>query len=79
MITYQEYQKVGALNSAGGAQVARSIVDRMADKMLEMGMNGIAVTADSMHEHSDFTRAEIAIHGPEASDLARSLAVTRLD
>lgn len=52
-----------------------SIVEAMADKMLEMGMNGTAVTADSLAEHSDFTRAEIEKHGKEASDLAKSRAV----
>jgi hypothetical protein len=54
---------------------AKGIVERMADKMLEMGMNGTAVTADSLAEHSDFTRAEIKEHGPEASDLAKARAV----
>ncbi|WP_157866132.1 hypothetical protein [Mesorhizobium japonicum] len=54
---------------------AQSIVERMADKMLEMGMNGTAVTADSLAEHSNFTRAQIEEHGPEAADLAKSRAL----
>ncbi|TPK38674.1 hypothetical protein [Mesorhizobium sp. B2-5-3] len=57
------------------AAMPKDIVERMADKMLEMGMNGTAVTAESLFEHSDFSRAEIKEHGPEASDLARSRAV----
>ncbi|TPN43234.1 hypothetical protein [Mesorhizobium sp. B1-1-7] len=81
MITYQEHQVVGALNTPLVPLDDRPIVERMADKMLEMGMNGIAVTADSLAEHSNFTRAEIGAHGSEASDLAKSRAVRdrRLD
>ncbi|OBQ68381.1 hypothetical protein A9K72_08995 [Mesorhizobium loti] len=55
--------------------VITSIVERMADTMLEMGMNGTAVTADSLAEHSNFTRAQIEEHGPEAADLAKARAV----
>ncbi|TPJ75803.1 hypothetical protein FJ422_30755 [Mesorhizobium sp. B2-6-3] len=57
------------------AAMCKDIVERMADKMLEMGMNGTAVTPDSLAEHSNFTRAEIEEHGPEAADLAKSRAV----
>jgi hypothetical protein len=60
------------------AFVERTIVERMADKMLEMGMNGISVTAASLAEHSDFTRAEIEQHGPDAADLAKARAVRRV-
>ncbi|RWC27737.1 MAG: hypothetical protein EOS27_20340 [Mesorhizobium sp.] len=77
MITFQ-HPPIGAL-STSPAVFATSIVERMADKMLEMGMNGTAVTADSLAEHSNFTRAEIEEHGPEAADLAKSRAVHRLD
>ncbi|TIU57129.1 MAG: hypothetical protein E5W35_10310 [Mesorhizobium sp.] len=60
------------------ALAKKSIVESMADKMLEMGMNGIAVTADSLAEHSSFTRAQIAKHGPDAADRAKSRAVRRV-
>lgn len=63
---------------AGPVLVERTIVERMADKMREMAMNGIAVTAGSLAEHSDFTRAQIEEHGPDAADLAKSLSVTRI-
>lgn len=53
------------------AAPATGIVERMADKMREMGQNGIAVTIDTMAEHSDFTRAEIKEFGPAAADHAK--------
>jgi hypothetical protein len=68
-------QQLPARAVPAGIVTAPSIVEHMADKMLEMGMNGTAVTADSLAEHSDFTRAEIEEHGPEAADLAKSRAV----
>ncbi|TIX19229.1 MAG: hypothetical protein E5V35_34140 [Mesorhizobium sp.] len=76
MITFQ-HPPIGAL-STSPAVFATSIVERMADKMLEMGMNGTAVTADSLFEHSDFTRADIDAHGREASDLARHRAIRQV-
>jgi len=48
------------------------IVERMADKMREMGQNGIPVTVDSLAEHSDFTRAEIGEFGRAAADFAKA-------
>jgi hypothetical protein len=54
------------------------IVGRMAEKMRELGMNGTAVTADTLFEHSDFTRDEIERHGRDAADLARARAVRRV-
>ena len=60
------------------APAPATVVERMADVMLAMGMNGTAVTADSLFEHSDFTRDEIRRHGAEASDLARARAVRRV-
>lgn len=75
MITFQQPP---AVSVPAGAIVERSIVERMADKMLEMAMNSVAVTADSLAEHSDFTRAEIKEHGDEAADLAKSRAVRRV-
>ncbi|TIM24742.1 MAG: hypothetical protein E5Y74_00665 [Mesorhizobium sp.] len=77
MITFQQ-PPVGSL-STSPAVITQGIVELMADKMLEMGMNGTAVTADSLAEHSSFTRAQIEEHGPEAADLAKSRAVHRLD
>ncbi len=62
----------------GPVFVERSIVERMADKMLEMGMNGIAVTRASLAEHSGFTFAEIDKHGTDAGDLAKTLAFRHL-
>lgn len=56
----------------------KTLVESMADKMLEMGMNGIAVTADSLAEHSSFTRAEISKHGADAADMAKMRAVRRV-
>ncbi|ODA94968.1 hypothetical protein BFX40_20255 [Mesorhizobium sp. SEMIA 3007] len=73
MITFQQ-PHIGSL-STSPAIITQSIVERMADTMLEMGMNGTAVTADSLAEHSNFTRAQIEEHGPEAADLAKSRAV----
>lgn len=57
---------------------APSIVEAMARRMREMALNGTAVTADSLHEHSDFTRAEIKEHGPEAADLARASSIRQV-
>ncbi|MBN9135676.1 MAG: hypothetical protein J0I92_06455 [Phyllobacterium sp.] len=76
MITYQPYPPIGALTTP--PPVKRSVVDLMADRLLELGMNGIAVTADELFSHSSFTRAEIAEHGQEAADLARSRAVRQV-
>ncbi|TIN81553.1 MAG: hypothetical protein E5Y29_12480 [Mesorhizobium sp.] len=77
MITFQQ-PPIGSL-STSPAVITQGIVELMADKMLEMGMNGTAVTADSLAEHSNFTRAQIEEHGSEAADLAKSRAVNRLD
>ncbi|TIX23875.1 hypothetical protein [Mesorhizobium sp.] len=76
MITFQ-HPPIGSL-STSPAVITQDIVELMADKMLEMGMNGTAVTADSLYEHSDFTRDEIKAHGPEASDLAKSRAIRQV-
>lgn len=70
MITYEP--------AAAAAQPAGDIVARMAERMREMALNGTAVTADSLFEHTDFTRAEIRAHAGEAADLARSRAVRQL-
>ena len=63
---------------AKSALAKKTLVESMADKMLEMGMNGIAVTADSLAEHSSFTRAEIEKHGLDAADMAKVRAVRRV-
>lgn len=76
MITYQTYPPIGALTTT--PRERRSVVDLMADRLLELGMNEIAVTADELFSHSNFTRAEIAEHGREAADLARSRAVRQM-
>lgn len=58
---------------AGGASRREAdIVVRMADKMREMAENGVAVTAESLAEHSDFTREEIKRHAADAADHAKS-------
>lgn len=59
-------------------EASAGIVERMADRMRELGMNGVAVTADTLFEHSDFTRAEIKRHGRDAADLARAGAVRKV-
>lgn len=56
---------------------AEILLDRMVEKVLELGMNGVAVTRDALYEHSDFSRAEIDAYAAEACDLARSRAVTQ--
>ena len=61
------------------AAVPSSIVERMAERMREMGMNNQPVTAETLFEGSDFTRAEIREHGADAADLARARSVRRLD
>lgn len=63
---------------AAPAASPESIVSRMARKMREMGMNGVAVTADSLAEHSNFTRAEIAAYGRQAADEAKAASVRQL-
>lgn len=55
------------------------IVEAMADKMREMGENGIPVTAESLASHSDFTRAQIAKHGEAAADFAKSSRTRQTD
>lgn len=72
MIRYEE-------NTAAAPSAEPGIVRKMADSMLEMGMNSVPVTAQSLAEHTGFTRAEIEKHGADAADLAKSLAVTRRD
>jgi hypothetical protein len=75
MIRYALSDPLPPPPAGASAFVERPIVERMADKMLEMAMNGVAVTADSLAEHSSFTRAEIKEHGADAADLAKSRAV----
>ncbi|MDG4903168.1 hypothetical protein P9279_21910 [Mesorhizobium sp. WSM4962] len=76
MITYQPHQAVGALTAP--PKVERPIVERMAERVRELGMNGIAVTKDVLFEHTDFTLEEIDEHGREACNLARSRAVRQV-
>lgn len=54
------------------------IVERMADKMREMGQNGIAVTSETLAEHSDFTRDEIRAFGAAAADHAKASHVRQV-
>lgn len=70
MITFHHPDPAGAPKL-----VALPIVERMVDRLLELGMNGIGVDADTLFEHSDFTRDEIRTHGRDAADLARVRAV----
>lgn len=76
MITYQTHQTVGQLTTP--PPVARPLVERMAERVRELGMNGIAVTKDALFEHTDFTLEEIEQHGREACNLARSRAVRQV-
>jgi len=57
---------------------AEPLLERMTAKIVELGMNGTAVTADALFENSDFTRDEIRTHAAEAADLARARAVRQL-
>lgn len=72
MITHQ--QSAGCLSTTSRA-IARPIVERMADRVLELSMYGTAVTKDVLFKHTDFTREEIDRHALEACDLARARAV----
>ncbi|RUU10042.1 hypothetical protein EOD08_34025 [Mesorhizobium sp. M6A.T.Ca.TU.002.02.2.1] len=72
MITHQ--QPVGCLSTTSRA-LARPIVERMADRVLELSRYGTAVTKDVLFKHTDFTREEIERHALEACDLARARAV----
>lgn len=72
MITYQQSSDACAVAAPA------DIVGLMAERMLELGMNGTAVTADTLFEHSDFTRDEIERHGRDAADLARARAVRQV-
>lgn len=76
MIQYQPHQKVGALTTAPA--VERPLVERMAERVRELGMNGVAVTKDVLFEHTDFTMEEIDAHALEACNLARSRAVRQV-
>lgn len=76
MITYQPHQTVGHLNSQPKEE--RPLVERMAERVRELGMNGIAVTKDVLFEHTDFTLEEIDQHGREACNLARQRAVRQV-
>ncbi|RWO29615.1 MAG: hypothetical protein EOS10_22500 [Mesorhizobium sp.] len=75
MITYQ--QPVGCLSTTSHA-LAAPIVERMADRVLELSLYGTAVTKDVLFKHTDFTREEIDRHALEACDLARARAVSPL-
>ncbi|RWE71865.1 hypothetical protein [Mesorhizobium sp.] len=76
MLTYALHETMPKPSDAALAK--KTLVESMADKMLEMAMNGIAVTADSLAEHSSFTRAQISSHGPDAADIAKSREVRRV-
>ncbi|WP_421912765.1 hypothetical protein [Mesorhizobium sp.] len=71
MITTQPRQS----RAPSRAVIGRSIVERMADRVLELGMNGTAVTKDVLSEHTEFTLAEIEKHAKEACDLAKARAI----
>ena len=72
MITTQTIASSPAAPSLAGPSETQ--LDRMVDKVLEMGMNGIAVTKDTLYEFSDFSRAEIDAHAADACDIARQRA-----
>lgn len=56
----------------------QSILERMAATMQEMRAAGQVVTAYTLAVFGDFTDDEVATHGPEAANLARSRAVKRV-
>lgn len=76
MIQYQPHQAVGRLNTAPKEE--RPIVERMAERVRELGMNGIAVTKDVLFEHSDFTREEIDRHALDACNIARQRVIRQV-
>jgi hypothetical protein len=76
MIRYELHETMP--KSAKAALAEKTLVERMADRVLELGMNGIAVTKDALFEHTSFTDEQIEKHGREACNLARSLAVRQM-
>lgn len=76
MITYQPHQSVGKLTTQPSGE--RPLVERMAERVRELGMNGIAVTKDVLFEHTDFTMEEIDKHALDACNLARQQAVRQV-
>ena len=73
MITFRQPEP-----TASPADLETDPVVIMAERMRELGMSGTAVTAESLFENSDFTRAEIEQYGRDAADLARARAVRRV-
>ncbi|TIW09549.1 MAG: hypothetical protein E5V66_22335 [Mesorhizobium sp.] len=76
MITYQPHQTVGQLNTQPKEE--RPLVERMAERVRELGMNGIAVTKDVLFEHTDFTMEEIDKHALDACNIARQRAIRQV-
>jgi hypothetical protein len=76
MITYGLHETLP--KPPASALVEKTLVERMADRVLELGMNGIAVTKDALFEHTSFTLEQIEQHGREACNLARSRAVRQV-
>lgn len=64
--------------STPAAPSSPSIVERMAAAMQDMRASGMTITADTLAVYGDFTDEEVATHGAEAGDLARSRAVKRV-
>ena len=74
MLSFQTKSTVALSASPSVAPAARrDIVAEMADKMLVLGMNGIAADADNLGE--DFTQAEIEANWRDARDRARGRAI----
>ncbi|RWM02128.1 MAG: hypothetical protein EOR68_08460 [Mesorhizobium sp.] len=76
MIRYELHETMP--QPATSALVEKSLIERMADRVLELGMNGIAVTKDALFEHTSFTLEQIEQHGREACNLARSRAFRQM-
>ena len=51
----------------------KTLVQRMADTMREMRGAGVTVDAQALGVWGDYTDAEVAEHGIEAGNLARTL------
>jgi len=76
MITFHTPDDVLDRAHAAIAAQRKGTVERMADTMTVMAVNGEPVTADSLRLRG-YTTAEVAEHGAAAADLATALRRAR--
>jgi len=74
----QQYRATAKAVPPPAPQAPRTVAERMADVMREMRAAGQIVTAETVAVHGDFTNAEVAKHGPEAANLARSREIRQV-